>query len=94
MKTNLNDLFAALPEEYSRPDVLDSDDARERLQTIFADLSLKPVPTGSLQSRSECDSSQRVRAAGAVGRTYRNRAKRHHTVGAVTFGDFFFTAWS
>ncbi len=49
MKTNLNDLFAALPEEYSRPDVLDSEDARERLQTIFADLALKPVPVGSLQ---------------------------------------------
>jgi len=49
MKTNLNDLFAALPEEYSTPDVLDSDEARERLQSIFADLALKPVPTGSLK---------------------------------------------
>ncbi|HLQ78343.1 MAG TPA: AarF/ABC1/UbiB kinase family protein [Terriglobia bacterium] len=49
MKTNLNDLFAGLPEEYSSPDVLDSDDARERLQAIFADLALKPVPVGSLK---------------------------------------------
>lgn len=47
MKTNLSDLLAALPEE-DAAEVLNTDDAQERLQAIFADLAHRPVPTGSL----------------------------------------------
>jgi predicted unusual protein kinase regulating ubiquinone biosynthesis (AarF/ABC1/UbiB family) len=48
MKTNLSDLIAALPQEENGPDLLDSAEAQERLQEIFADLAYKPIPVHSL----------------------------------------------
>ena len=48
MKTNLSDLIAALPLEEDGPELLDSAEAQERLQEIFADLAYKPVPVHSL----------------------------------------------
>ncbi len=43
MNVNLNELIAALPQDDS------PGDTREELQRIFADLSMRPTPTGSLQ---------------------------------------------
>jgi hypothetical protein len=48
MKTNLSDLIAALPEEEPGSEVLGTDEARKRLEAIFADVAYRPVPTGSL----------------------------------------------
>jgi predicted unusual protein kinase regulating ubiquinone biosynthesis (AarF/ABC1/UbiB family) len=47
MKTNLSDLIAALPEDEVGPEVLQTDEARKRLEAIFADVAQRPVPTGS-----------------------------------------------
>jgi aarF domain-containing kinase len=48
MNTKLSDLLASLPEENGSPDILDSEEAQERLKAIFADLAYRPVPTHSL----------------------------------------------
>jgi aarF domain-containing kinase len=48
MKTNLSDLIAALPREEAGSEVLDTFEARQRLQAIFADVANRQVPTGSL----------------------------------------------
>lgn len=48
MKTNLSELLASLPTEETADDVLDSAQAQEQLQAIFADLAYRPVPVHSL----------------------------------------------
>ena len=48
MKTNLSELLASLPMEETNEDILDSAQAREQLQAIFADLASRPVPVYSL----------------------------------------------
>lgn len=48
MKTNLNELLAALPKDDDVSDANDVEITQEQLHAIFADLSLRPVPTGSL----------------------------------------------
>jgi hypothetical protein len=44
MKNNLSELLASLPMEEPSEDLLDSAQAREQLQAIFADLAYRPVP--------------------------------------------------
>ena len=48
MKTNFSELLAALPKEDEMNDANGVEITQEQLQAIFADLSLRPVPTGSL----------------------------------------------
>src|SRR5262245_19225968 len=48
MNTNLSDLLASLPEEGDLSEMLDSEEAQERLKVIFAELAYRPVPTHSL----------------------------------------------
>ena len=49
MKTNLSELLASLPEDENTDGILDSEEAKEQLKAIFADLAYKPVPVHSLQ---------------------------------------------
>ena len=48
MKNNLGDLLASLPADETDSGLLDSTEAQEQLQEIFADLAYRPVPTRSL----------------------------------------------
>jgi hypothetical protein len=49
MSTNLGDLLSAFPEEESgASNLIDSEEAREQLKAIFADLAYKPVPVHPL----------------------------------------------
>jgi hypothetical protein len=49
MGTNLTDLFASFPDEEKADGILDSQEAQEQLQAIWADLAYRPVPVHALQ---------------------------------------------
>jgi predicted unusual protein kinase regulating ubiquinone biosynthesis (AarF/ABC1/UbiB family) len=49
MRTNLSELLASFPDDEKTEDILESQEAQERLQAIFADLAYRPVPVHSLQ---------------------------------------------